>query len=204
MALFLREIVEITKDAPDFDAYLERLVEIANLAFEHDPLNIAGLGTSYKEDPDIYSVYNKAQFEAAFTGAGRVYGVFLDRREPQKLAGFAIWYEPGKGFLEDEAQLSYWREFTKRLKPELRSWWKDVMQPRYAKLADQGLGEGVKKDLFHLQVLGVHPDFQRRGLGSALVKHTLDQSDSSGVATCLETEEGSNVGVSCLDVLVGS
>jgi hypothetical protein len=101
------------------DAYLERLIEINNLAFEHgvsllfkfvlsqtthlsiDPLNLAGLGVAYKDDPDIYSMYSKAQFEAAFTGAGRVFGVFVGGVEPQKLAGFAVWYEPGREFLDE-------------------------------------------------------------------------------------------------------
>ncbi|KAG8738381.1 hypothetical protein FRC12_016784 [Ceratobasidium sp. 428] len=188
-----REIIEITKDAPEFDAYLDRLVEIANLAFQNDPLNIAGLGVSYKDDPEIYSLYNKTQFQAAFTGAGRVYGMLVGGTEPAKLAGFAIWYEPGQGFLEDETQLRYWGEFAKHQKPELTSWWKNEMLPRYVKLTDEGLGEGTKKDLLHLQVLGVHPDFQRCGVGSALVKYLLNQSDSNGVSTCLESEDDKNV-----------
>ena len=48
------------------------------------------------------------------------------------------------------------------------------MLPAYRKLTHDGLGEGTKKGLLHLQVLGVHPDFQRKGLGVALVRHMLD------------------------------
>jgi ribosomal protein S18 acetylase RimI-like enzyme len=49
------------------------------------------------------------------------------------------------------------------------------MLPCYNKLTDDGLGEGTKKGLLHLQILGIHPEFQRRGLGLALVKHRLNQ-----------------------------
>ena len=39
----------------------------------------------------------------------------------------------------------------------------------------EGLGEGVKKGLLHLQVLAVHPEFHRKGLGAALVNEMVKQ-----------------------------
>ncbi|QRV86404.1 GNAT family acetyltransferase [Ceratobasidium sp. AG-Ba] len=158
-----------------------------------DPLNIAGLGVSYRDDVELWNLYNRVQFEVAFAGAGRVFGIFVGGLEVSNLVGFSIWYEPGRGFLADDTQLRYWSNFAESLKPELKSWWTEEMLPRYNKLTDEGLGEGNKHNLLHLQVLGVHPGFQRQGLGSALVKHRLSQSDADGVSTCLETEDEDNL-----------
>lgn len=35
-------------------------------------------------------------------------------------------------------------------------------------MTDEGLGMGGKKGGYHLQLFGVHPDYQRQGVGSAL------------------------------------
>jgi GNAT superfamily N-acetyltransferase len=64
--------------------------------------------------------------------------------------------------------------------------------------------------MFQLQLLAVHPDFQRQGIGAALCKHGLDmvsaslavtfcraqnhgQADAAGAASCLETNSDDNV-----------
>ncbi|QRW27053.1 Reverse transcriptase (RNA-dependent DNA polymerase) [Rhizoctonia solani] len=56
----------------------------------------------------------------------------------------------------------------------------------------EGLGDGAKKNLLHLQVIGTHPEFQK-GIGKAMVKHMLAQSDSRGIASCVETSKESNL-----------
>jgi ribosomal protein S18 acetylase RimI-like enzyme len=49
------------------------------------------------------------------------------------------------------------------------------MSPSYSQLTADGLGEGIKKQIFHLQVLGVHPSYHRMGVGKALVNYMLVQ-----------------------------
>ncbi|KAF8610378.1 hypothetical protein BDV93DRAFT_14533 [Ceratobasidium sp. AG-I] len=188
-----RHIVEITKDTLDLGAYLERLIEIIGIAFRHSPLTLPALGASYDDNPQLYNRFSRAQLQAAFTGAGRVFGAFVDGMELKNLVGCAIWYEPGKEFLDDEVQLSYWNEFLTHLDLEVKRWWDEEMLPAYRKLTRDGLGEGTKKGLLHLSLLGVHPDFQRKGLGIALVRHMLDPNDAKGAASCVETTKPSNV-----------
>ncbi|KAG8728776.1 hypothetical protein FRC10_004584, partial [Ceratobasidium sp. 414] len=91
------------------------------------PLNIAGLGVLYKDNPDIYSIYSKAQFEAAFTGAGRVMVYSSTKKRRRSWWDLRYGMNRAKGFLKSEL-------------------------PRYIKLTDEGLGEGTEKDLLHLQV----------------------------------------------------
>jgi GNAT superfamily N-acetyltransferase len=46
--------------------------------------------------------------------------------------------------------------------------------------------------VWYLQILGVHPDAQRRGIGLQLLQPTLAQADSTGVACYLETAQPRN------------
>jgi ribosomal protein S18 acetylase RimI-like enzyme len=46
---------------------------------------------------------------------------------------------------------------------------------------------------WYLQLLGVAPQFQRQGHGSALLASMLDRLDKEGLACCLDTLNGDNV-----------
>lgn len=193
MAGLLANIIEITKSTPNFDGYLEDLAKMLSIVFGTDPMTLPALGITYDANPELHDSFNKVQLQAAFTGAGRVFSAVIDANGTERLAGVAIWYEPGKQFLDDEEQLSYWKEFLGKLSPEIKSWWQEVMLPRYNQLTKEGLGEGVKKDLLHLQVLGVHPEFHQKGIGKTLVRYMLKQSDSRGIASCVETSKEANL-----------
>ncbi|CAE6523670.1 unnamed protein product [Rhizoctonia solani] len=173
-------INEITKDAPNFGADLEKMSVLLSLAFSRplDPMTTPAVGVTYENDPELHHEYNRAQLQAALTGAG---------------PGVAVWYEPGKQFLDDDEQRAYWVPCLSRLGSETRKWWEEVMMPCYNQLTVEGLGEGVKKEMLHLQILAVHPDFYRRGVGKTLVRHMLAQSDLQGVASCVETTKETNV-----------
>ncbi|CAE6484565.1 unnamed protein product [Rhizoctonia solani] len=188
-------ITEITKNTPNFGAYLEEMSTLISLAFLKplDPMTLPAVGVTYEDNPGLHHEYSKVQLQAAFTGAGRVFGAFINADGVERLAGVAVWYEPGKQFLDDDEQRIYWVQFLNKLDPETRQWWKEVMKPCYHQLTVEGLGEGVKKDILHLQILGVHPDFHRRGVGKALVSHMLAESDPQGVASCVETAKETNL-----------
>ncbi|KAJ1310036.1 hypothetical protein OPQ81_006789 [Rhizoctonia solani] len=195
MLKLLPAIIEITTDTPNFDVRLEEMVNLLSLAFSKplDPMIIPAVGVTYENNPELHHLYHRVELEAALTGAGRVFGAFIDTNGVERLAGVAIWYGPGKQFLDDDEQLGYWVPFLNRLRPEIRQWWKEVMLPRYDQLTTEALGAGVKKGLLHLQVLGVHPDFHRKGVGRALVQYMLEQSDLQEIASCLETAKETNV-----------
>ena len=66
-----------------------------------DFLTLPALGESYEDNPQLHDKFNRAQLQAAFTGAGRVFGAFVDGTELKHLAGCAIWYESGNEFLDE-------------------------------------------------------------------------------------------------------
>lgn len=47
-------------------------------------------------------------------------------------------------------------------------------------MTDAGLGPGVKKAGYHLQLFGVHPDYQKQGIGSA-----MDKAVENSVCPCV-------------------
>ncbi|KLO05402.1 hypothetical protein SCHPADRAFT_728168 [Schizopora paradoxa] len=79
--------------------------------------------------------------------------------------------------------------------PSMTSWWMEYFLPAYGEFTTKALGSAeYKLKAWHLQLIGVFPAFQRRGVGTALIKHTEeiikhspDLSDESK-RMCLETE----------------
>ncbi|KAL9111351.1 MAG: hypothetical protein Q9227_004228 [Pyrenula ochraceoflavens] len=108
-----------------------------------------------------------------------------DLKEQQKIVGFAIWTymkEPPPMDLEDaeENVEEIWpdeegREFTRRL-------WRGYVAPRAQAVRDSE-GKGV----YVLEILAVHPDYQRLGAGKALVKWGTQAADEKGVQSVLES-----------------
>ncbi|KAG8714434.1 hypothetical protein FRC11_008474 [Ceratobasidium sp. 423] len=197
MSSLFPTVVEITKDTPNFSERLEELTKLFSLAFSSppDPWALPATGGKYEDKPDVHHAHFRAQLQAAFTGAGRVFGAFINQDGVERLAGASVWYTPGREFLDSHDQLTFWASFMDSLDPQTRQWWKDVLLPGFEDLTNEGLGEGIKKGLLHLQLLGVHPDFHRRGLGKALNEnlHSFMQSDPTGVASCIETAKATNV-----------
>ncbi|KAF8610379.1 hypothetical protein BDV93DRAFT_517508 [Ceratobasidium sp. AG-I] len=188
-----RSVIELTPDMPQLEAYIERLSIVTSLAFEHDPFTLPAVGIPYRNNPELHHKFSEVQLRCPLTGAGRVFGVFVGGTEPRNLVGCATWFEPGKEFLGDGAQLSLWSGFVGNLSPEIQNWWSTELLPRYNKFTVEGLGEGVKKGLLHLQVLAVHPEFQRRGLGAALVNEMVKRTDAKGERSCVETAKATNL-----------
>jgi len=129
------------------------------------------------------------------------------------IIGAACWY--GRGQLMprgDDNPNSPWEqnmhkldvgqpliEFHGKMKSKGRIWW-DKFYDAFDEMTDTGLGLGTKKAGYHLQLFGVHPKYQRQGVGTALdkavessVRTTNKKSEST--IMCLEAVDAENVAV---------
>ncbi|MGH2783521.1 MAG: GNAT family N-acetyltransferase [Thermoleophilaceae bacterium] len=102
--------------------------------------------------------------------------------------GVALWHPPGytsppflDGFrlLPSMARLTGWGRL------------RDVSRALAA--LEHRREEHAPKPHFYLSALGVEPDRQGEGVGTALMKPALDRCDSDGLAAYLETATGRNV-----------
>nr|WP_133877163.1 GNAT family N-acetyltransferase [Actinoplanes brasiliensis] len=94
---------------------------------------------------------------------------------------------------EDATAVAIWYAIDGEPLPELPDYSQRLadltgrFQPRFAAL-DQAMHDHHPYDPPHLYLafLAVHPDLQRRGVGSALLRHRHDQLDETGAAAYLE------------------
>ncbi|KAI0776856.1 hypothetical protein BD413DRAFT_231015 [Trametes elegans] len=87
------------------------------------------------------------------------------------VVGVAVWFGPGNGFLSTEAQRNAgWNQVMARLPAEYQAWWAEFII-KYEELSERFLGPGVKLGAYHLQVIGVAPEHQRKGVATALLQY---------------------------------
>ena len=104
--------------------------------------------------------------------------------ESDGCAGVAAWLPPGMG---DQAQ-ALWED----TKSEL-GWVFDDDGVRYSALWDW-MGEHVPDEpVWFLEIVGVDPAAQGKGVGSALIHHGIERSQADGNPAFLETSEERNV-----------
>ncbi|KAI0649020.1 acyl-CoA N-acyltransferase [Trametes meyenii] len=180
MAIHVEEITHPSEAA--LDAYAKLLAE----AFHYSYFG-GGLGN----DKDLQEPFLRVHLTAALAaGEGEIHVATLDDVGP---VGVALWFGPGQKFLDSEAQRKAgWDQFMAKLAPQYRDWWARFLK-QYDILVEQSLGPGVKLGGYHLQLIGVSPDHQRKGVATALMKYAETKAHAVHVPSVLETVGATNV-----------
>ena len=69
----------------------------------------------------------------------------------------------------------------------------DEMLAKFIALREALVSNTPEEDHWYLQMVGTHPDWQRRGIGSTLIREGLSWAERDGVPAYLETETIENV-----------
>ena len=160
---------------------VHRAGDILARAFQDDPLYAYIL-------PDDQERH--AHLPALFTALVKYTLVYGECTTTRALGGAACWLRPGN------TDVTFWRILrtgfglqtsVARISP----------QDRKRFLALMGYADDVHKRLmgrphWYLWALGVHPDQQGQGIGSALLKPILDRADEEGLPCYLETQTEPN------------
>ncbi|KAJ7153218.1 hypothetical protein C8R46DRAFT_1119777 [Mycena filopes] len=126
---------------------------------------------------------------------GEVYVAETDDAE-NKIIGCAVWFGPGHTMYDTAAQQTYsLGPLMASFSAELQHWWHNEFLPKYDAFVTSALGQGTKHNSWHLQTLGVDPQYQRQGVAAVLINTIVEKASSAGAMLCVETETEVNVEV---------
>jgi GNAT superfamily N-acetyltransferase len=153
----------------------------------------------YPHDSDLYWL---RRIQVNWWDWSHVFLVTTDVDEKTRsevVTGVAHWSRMGK-----TGATSGWLDPTNVALPiakactALASWWwpnraadpaqEDIIERSYSFL--DHVWTGSRAQSWYLEALGVHPDYQNRGLGRALVKWGLDQAEREGVSASVIAADG--------------
>ncbi|KZO97691.1 hypothetical protein CALVIDRAFT_535790 [Calocera viscosa TUFC12733] len=167
----------------------EEAIHVMMDAFVGDSFMTTTLGRQ-ETNPDIYYRFNRAHVLGAL-----VDGELWVAEDGQKIVGIALWFLPGKGFLETEEQRerSGMDTVTADLGEDMQGWWKDYFPPRAEGLSDALMGPGEKLAAYYLLTLAVHPSYHNRGIGRTLMLTQAKRAWAEGKRVCWEAGNEPNV-----------
>ncbi|KAI0831938.1 hypothetical protein BC628DRAFT_1350649 [Trametes gibbosa] len=167
------------------------LNEYAKILAESFDYNLFGAGLG--NDKSLQEPFILAHLNAALvSGEGQVHVAELPG---VGVAGVAVWFGPGYKFLDSKAQRNAgWDEIMSRLEPQYQDWWETFLAT-YDELVEKSLGSGVKLGAYHLQLIGVAPKHQKKGVAGALTRYAEAKAHAVHVRSVLETVGAVNVSI---------
>jgi GNAT superfamily N-acetyltransferase len=164
--------------------------DVRKLVPEDVPRIAKALARAFEDDPVMSWIFRSeseriSRLERSFT-------LFLERiwlpqdecYAADRLFGAALWLPPGKWHLGVGAQL--------RLLPSMFSVTGSNL-PRLFSVLNLIEKRHPKEPHYYLAVLGVEPEYQGKGFGSALMQPVLERCDREGIPGYLESSKRRNV-----------
>ncbi|KAI0667418.1 acyl-CoA N-acyltransferase [Trametes maxima] len=180
MSVVVREVTN-PSDA-DLDLWAKLLAEAFGYSY---------FSGGFAKDKSLQEPALRAHMTAALVeGDGEVHVAELP---DVGVAGVTVWFGPGSKFLDSEAQRKAgWDQIIESLPAEYQEWWQGFYK-EYDGLAERSLGPGVKRAGYHLQLIGVAPAHQRKGVATALMRHAEAKARALRVPSVLETAGATNI-----------
>ncbi|KAJ7107806.1 hypothetical protein C8R44DRAFT_680563 [Mycena epipterygia] len=112
----------------------------------------------------------------------------------KKIIGCAVWFGPGHTLYDTQEQQQYaLGPLMASLDANVQKWWGEVFLPKYDVFVDSALGAGVKHNSWHLQTLGVDPEYRQKGAATLLVNAIVEKASPTGGMMCVEAETELNL-----------
>ncbi|KDR68744.1 hypothetical protein GALMADRAFT_1027200 [Galerina marginata CBS 339.88] len=140
-------------------------------------------------DKALLKPYIRARLMAGFIG-GEVHVLELP---DVGIVGAATWFGPGQGFLlTTEQRAAGWDDIMSKVGEPCRQWW-DYGLRLLSESQEKYYGAGVHLDSYHLQMLGIHSQYQKKGYGTALLDFGELRAAADSRSVVLETTGNSAV-----------
>ncbi|KAF7316948.1 N-acetyltransferase domain-containing protein [Mycena chlorophos] len=118
----------------------------------------------------------------AMTRAGELEGevYFATENATGKIIGIAIWFPPGTALFGSAAQRALgFDSFMEQISAETKDFWETKYGPEVTKFINESIGQDGSRNSYYLNQLATLPGFQRRGVGSALLRTVHDKFKNS-------------------------
>ncbi|KAF8193020.1 hypothetical protein BJ912DRAFT_961764 [Pholiota molesta] len=103
------------------------------------------------------------------------------------IVGVAMWFGPQQKFLSTpEQRAAGWDELMSKVGNTYRQWW-DYFLDLLVEMPEKYYGPGVQLDSYHLQLIGIHPEYQKRGFGTSLFDFVESRAAAESRSVVLET-----------------
>ncbi|EJD46598.1 hypothetical protein AURDEDRAFT_164420 [Auricularia subglabra TFB-10046 SS5] len=164
------------------DGEIEHMADVLHESFVKGYFGGA-LGTS-----ELSRALLKHHIAAALVDpAGELWIAKSDEDDDGKVIGVAVWFGPGAVYLATPEQRAVgWDQLYGQLDSDKQAWW-DYFLDAFDALTETTLGVGVKRDAYHLQVIGILASRRRQGLGRSFFRAVESKAKEPGVCTCMET-----------------
>ncbi|KAM5531780.1 hypothetical protein V8D89_014550 [Ganoderma adspersum] len=173
MAATVRQVSAPSDD--QLDQYAKILAESFNYSF---------FGSALNKDKALQEPMMHAHMAAALVkDEGEVH---IAELPGVGVVGVAVWFGPG--------HVAGHNQVIEKLPMELQKWWTEFLD-KYSKLTDRVLGPGVKLGGYHLQLIGVSPSHQQKGVASALMKYAEMKAHAAHVLCTVETVGKTNTNI---------
>ncbi|KAJ7123577.1 hypothetical protein C8R44DRAFT_670175 [Mycena epipterygia] len=176
---------------PEFD----EIESVLSRSFVNDPLAATVTAHDLKEPDRSYVGPFVMSTVVAGLLDGEIY-VAETNDTHKKIVGCAVWFAPGHTmWATEESQKQSLHPLMAPFDDKLKNWWLTQFVPQYDTFVTAALGAGTKHNSWHLQTLGVDPDYQRKGAAGLLINMMVERARPTGTLLCLETDTETNIEV---------
>ncbi|KAJ7260304.1 hypothetical protein B0H12DRAFT_1048525 [Mycena haematopus] len=177
-------------EGPEMDA----IQDVLSKAFQSDFFTAVITG----HDPTGTDTSHVGPFWKSTVIAGLLGGeVYVAETIDEKIIGCAVWFGPGRTMYdtEDQQKLSL-GPLMASFNEELQNWWHVEFLPKYDSVVASALGgDDVKRNSWHLQTLGVDPEYHRQHVAKLLIEAVAEKAQVTQSSLCVECETETNVEV---------
>jgi len=168
------------------EADIERATNVLAACFHED--EFVHIVTAH--DPVLYAPFFKSQVVAAAIDGV----IYVAKHMDGSWIGVCVWFGPGQGMFRSERQeKEAWEPFEQMFSPKLKRWWDDLLTPVDDAFVLKSFGPGTKLRGWHLQVIGVLPEYQRRGIATRIINNVRAIATETHLPMTLEVETELNV-----------
>ncbi|GJJ06894.1 hypothetical protein Clacol_001090 [Clathrus columnatus] len=181
------EKIEVRQLVNPTPGELDAASETLGKAFHNDTFEKSCIGGNY----DHMHAFQRAIIAAAVVGGGQFW---VAKYGDHDFAGAAVWFGPQTALMHTPEQGEAGFNALLGSFPEgLLNWWVQYFLPKYETFTTGALGEGTKLGAWHLQQIGVLPEYHGKGIAKALIKAVENKPEAAGSLFVLEAEFAENL-----------